>query len=80
MLKCKEIIKILNAEENLKFLKKIELCLHLTMCKHCSAYSKHLFYLKTGFKKLFARLTKVDAAAIDNLENKTIEKIKSRSD
>lgn len=76
MLSCKEIVKLLNAEESASFFKRAELRMHLLMCEHCAAYSKHLSFLKKGFKKLFARLTQVEPKTVGRIEDKIIEQLK----
>ena len=79
MLRCNEIAKILNSDERLSLLKRAELRLHLMMCEHCAAYSKHLNYLKTGFKKLFSHITRIDPSRLESLEDKTIQQITEMS-
>lgn len=76
MLSCKEIVKILNAEESVPFLKRAELKMHLLMCEHCSAYSKHIKFMKLGFKKLFAKLTQTEPETVERIEKKAIEQFK----
>ena len=79
MLPCKEIVKILNSEEDIPFYRRAELKMHLLMCKHCSAYSKQLGFMKKGFKLLFMKLTKTDPKAVEKIENETIEKFRKTS-
>lgn len=76
MLSCKEIVKILNSEEKVTLFQRAELRMHLMMCKHCSAYSKHLQALRTGFKKLFSKITRADPRAVKQLEDNVLEKFK----
>ena len=76
MLSCKEIVRILNEEEGVPFLKRAELRMHLLMCEHCSAYSKHIKFMKRAFKKLFAKLTQTEPEAIERIEKKALEQFK----
>lgn len=76
MLSCKEIVKILNSEDKASLFQRAELKMHLIICKHCAAYSKHIKLMKAGFKKLFAKLTEAEPEAIERIEQRAIEKIK----
>ncbi|MGE4131462.1 MAG: hypothetical protein AB7F86_07470 [Bdellovibrionales bacterium] len=78
MLKCKEIVKLLNSDEKISLFRRGEIRMHLMLCKHCEAYSRHLGQLKRGFKKLFAKLTSVDKAKVTRLENNVIENLKRK--
>lgn len=53
--------------------------MHLMMCKHCSAYATHLKMMKDGFKKLFAKLTKVEPTEVTRLEEEVLEDLKKKS-
>ena len=70
MLPCKDIVRILSTEEDTSLMVTAEIKMHLLMCKHCSAYNKHLQMMKNGFRKLFSKLT-----TVENLENQIIKKI-----
>ncbi len=76
MLSCKEIVKILNAEDKASLFQRAELRMHLLMCKHCAAYSKHIKLMKAGFKKLFAKLTEAEPEAIERIEQRAVENFK----
>lgn len=75
MLPCKDIVRILSSEEETSLMVTAEIKMHLLMCKHCSAYNKHLQYMKNGFKKLFSKLTRVEKSSVENLENQIIKKV-----
>lgn len=79
MLPCKEIVRILSSEEETSLLKRAELKMHLMMCEHCSAYSRHLKAMRKGFRDLFGRLTKVSPDSVERLESEVIRKIKKTS-
>lgn len=76
MLSCKEIVKILNSEEKIPLFQRAELKMHLMMCKHCSAYLKHLHSLRNGFKKLFSKLTQAEPKTVKHLEDKVLDQLK----
>lgn len=75
MLSCKEIAHILASEEDLSIVRRTELRMHLLMCKHCSNYSKHLKFLKSGMKKLFKQKTHLDNEKVKNLEDEILKKV-----
>lgn len=72
---CKEISHILSHSEEISLMNKMELKLHLLMCKGCSTYAAHLKMMKEGFQKLFSHLTNVDVDQVKKLENEIINKI-----
>lgn len=76
MLSCKEIVKIINSEEKIPLFQRAELKMHLMMCKHCAAYSKHLQALRTGFKTLFSKLTRTEPKTVKDLEEKVLDQLK----
>lgn len=76
MLPCKEIAKMLSSDENLNLRQRAEIKMHLFVCKHCSAYAKHLKLMKQGMKRLFSSLTKVNPDEIRKLEERIIAKLK----
>lgn len=76
MLRCYEIVKILSFEEELSFLKRAELKMHLTMCIHCSKYAKHLKILKDSFTTFFKMKTQVEKDQVKKLEEGVIDKVR----
>lgn len=79
MLPCKEIVRILNAQEEMSWVRRAELKMHLLMCKHCSNYASHLRMMKDGFRKLFAKLAKFNPEDIQRLEEESLRKIRKAS-
>ena len=75
MLRCKEIIRILSSHEDLSWIRRAELRMHLLMCKHCSRYATQLKMMKNAYGKLFAKITHVEGAEIKRFENEIIEKL-----
>jgi len=76
MLSCKEVAKSLSSDDELSWIKRAELRMHLMMCKLCSLYAQELKMMKKGFQKLFSQLTEVSESEINRLENEITEKIK----
>lgn len=79
MLSCKEVARILSSDEELTFMVKSELKIHLLMCKHCSNYNKQMKHLVGGMKRLFSKRTDVDEGKIHELEKEIIEKYSKSS-
>lgn len=75
MRKCREIVEILASGESLSFFGRMELRLHLLMCRHCSQFASHLRIMKESFVKLFRKITDVDRKTIDELENDILRKL-----
>ncbi len=76
MLSCKEIAKILSSGEELSWMKRAELRMHLMMCKLCSLYAQELKMMRNGFKKLFSQLTDVPENDLKRIEDEIVEKIR----
>jgi hypothetical protein len=76
MLACKEIVEIVSSNKKLPLLKKAELKFHLIMCKHCHAYVEQLKIMNVQYKKVFKKLTNVDAEHVQKLEDKVVENLK----
>lgn len=79
---CKEIVEFLSSQSessrNLPWAKRVEVRMHLLMCKHCSRYATHLKMMREGFGRLFTNITAVNKSEIDELEDKVLEKIKKK--
>ncbi len=77
MLRCKEVVKIVSSSnDDIPWSKRMELKLHLMMCKHCSRYAAHLQMLSLAFSKLIRRKAAVDRAKIRQLEDDAIKRVK----
>jgi len=72
---CKEISHILSRDEEISLISRMELKMHLLMCKGCSAYATHLKMMIEGFQKLFTHLTQVDQKQVKKLEDEIISKL-----
>lgn len=69
----------MSSHEDLSWMRRAELRMHLLMCKHCSRYATQLKMMKDGFSKLFAKITQVDRAEIQSLEKEIIQKLPKTS-
>lgn len=78
MLPCKDIVRILSSNEKLSLMTKVELEMHILICKHCSRYAEHLRLMKNGFKKLFSKITHVEEQRITELEDGIIKTLKDK--
>lgn len=79
MISCKEVINILNSNENLSPVQKTKLELHLKFCQCCESYLKHLNSIKNSVTKLIHQISNVDDEKIKNLEDQVIKKIINKS-
>lgn len=77
MLACKEIVEIVASNQELTLMKKVELKLHLLMCKHCNAYVEQLKSMNFQYKKIFKKITKTDKDHVHHLEDQVIDHIKT---
>lgn len=77
MLSCKEVVKTVSSEERTTWRRKLEVRLHLMMCRHCGKYAKQLELLKIGIQNLLSSKAKsADKSKIQNVENRVLEKLK----
>ena len=72
MLACKEIAKLLSSGEELSWMKRAELRMHLMMCKLCARYDEELKMMRSGFKKLFSQLTEVPEHELRRMEDEIV--------
>lgn len=77
MLACKEIVEIVASNQELTFVKKVELKFHLLMCKHCNSYVEQLKTMNSQYKKVFKKITETNEDHVHQLEDQVIEHIKN---
>lgn len=75
MLTCKEVVRILGSAQKLSFVQRVNLLLHLLICRQCVSYSKHLKILKQGVKKLFREKAEVTPVMVKELEAKVLKTV-----
>lgn len=77
MLSCKEVVKTVSSEERTTWRRKLEVRLHLMMCRHCGKYAKQLEILRLSFSKLFsAKSQNVDGKKVREIEDRVIDKVR----
>jgi len=76
MRKCREIVQIIASGEKLNLKGRIELKMHLMMCRHCSRFAKHLGIMKVGFVKLFKKITEVDRKTVEEVEEEVLRDLR----
>lgn len=60
MLSCREITELVSIRlenENMTWYQKMEVTVHLMMCKRCHRYAKQLHFLQTAFKSATEKAT-----------------------
>lgn len=78
MLTCKEVVGILGSGDKLSFVRRLNLLLHLLICRQCVCYSKQLKILKQTMKKYFREETEVTPAMLKELEAKVLKAVIKR--
>ena len=83
MRSCKEIVQSLSQEVEgtraSSWGQRMEVKIHLLMCKHCARYAAQLEIIRDSFKKLFTQITKVDPAQVAELENESIRLVSKKA-
>lgn len=76
MLKCQDASHLIASgeAEDLGFFKRLELRLHLLMCRHCNNYSRQIQALGTGARRLI-RTQEPTQDELQHLENEICDKI-----
>ena len=75
MLNCKEVVRILGSAEELSLSQKIQLKMHLWMCKHCGIYARQMKAMKAGFSKMFSEKTAIDKEVVSQVESDVLSAI-----
>jgi len=76
MMKCKDVSHLIASGEvdEVGFLKRMELRLHLLMCRHCQGYAQQIRSLGDGARRLVGA-KEPTAAELQHLENEICDKI-----
>ena len=76
MMKCKDVSHLIasGAVDDLGFMKRMELRLHLAMCRHCQGYAHQIKALGDGARRLVSS-KEPTAEELQDLENEICEKI-----
>lgn len=77
MISCRAVVEILSSQQELSFMKKMELKLHLLMCRHCGSYFSQLKVLNSQLKKFFGEVSKTDTKRVEKIENTVLEDLKN---
>ncbi len=51
MRSCREIIRIVDSQEDLTLLQRMEVRMHLIICRRCLRFAKHLKIIKKSFRQ-----------------------------
>ncbi len=73
MMTCREVTKKISSSEDIGIIKKIEIKLHLALCKMCQRYYKHIITLQNSFKHLMN--SKFNKSATDKIKIDILNKI-----
>ena len=75
MLPCKEIARMIASDEQLPLMRRVELRLHLWICKYCSRYYRHIRILNEVYCKLLQREVEVDPKEVKRLQETVLAKL-----
>jgi hypothetical protein len=80
MLKCKEISALVSTDDldNAGFMKKVEVRMHLLMCKHCARYFDQIKSVGKGAKDL-ALNQEAHMEQIERMEKHILEEVRDNS-
>jgi len=75
MLKCREVSRLVASDDvvDLGLFKRLELRLHLMMCRHCSGYAAQIRGLGDGAREVADRETCLPER-LDEIERKIIDR------
>jgi len=74
MLSCRQVVEALSGETESSFsAERLQLKMHLLMCKYGNRYFVHLKMLARGAKKLLEKKAQVNLAVIKDHESEVIE-------
>lgn len=79
MKSCKEIAKLLSPNQKISLWGKIEIRMHMLICKMCRDYQKQIGYLKKKYTENFNQKVELNAEKIKSLEDKIIHDHKKSS-
>ena len=76
MLNCHDVSHLIASSESdeLGFMKRLEIRLHLMMCRHCNRYAQQIKALGAGARRLVGA-QEPTAAELRQLENEICDKI-----
>ena len=73
---CREVVEILSSDKKLTLWGKIELKLHLMICKSCSKYLSQIRALRDTYKELFKQITELSPVEVKKLQSVLTDMIK----
>ncbi len=79
MLKCKEVSALVSSDnlDNAGFMKKMEVRMHLLMCKHCSRYFDQIKSVGQGAKDM-AHGQEADSEQIERMEKNILDEVRDQ--
>ena len=79
MLKCKEVSLLVSSDDlsNAGFMKKLEVRMHLMMCKHCARYFEQMKSVGKGARDL-AQNQEAAPEQIERMEKNIIEEVREQ--
>lgn len=77
MLKCKEVSSLVSSDDlvGAGFMKKLEVRMHILMCKHCARYFDQIKSVGQGAKNL-AHNQEANSEQIERMENHILDVVR----
>ncbi len=77
MLRCKDFVKIVSVEEPRAWRRRLELRLHMMMCRHCRNFARQMEMLRSGVKSIFhSESSDAETAKIKEMEDRIVDQLK----
>lgn len=75
MMNCKEVMKKLSTKEELTFFQKMDLNIHILICRGCTRFKKQLQAINASVKDLISSEMKFEEIKVKKMEENIISKI-----
>lgn len=79
MLSCKEVVRAVSSDQELSFMRRLELKLHFMMCKHCSRYLRQIKILKKSVREYAGTSAEKSAPYVAEIEKKVLDQVEMES-
>lgn len=81
MIRCKQVARLLTSDQLAEqiWMKRVEVKLHLWMCKYCSRLAKQIHQLKAAVQRVFGEpMEELGSPAGQNLEKRVLAKLSEK--
>lgn len=81
MIRCKQVARLLTSDQltGQIWMKRVEVKLHLWMCKYCSRLAKQIHQLRVAVQRVFGKpMEALGSQAGENLEKRVLSKLSEK--